>query len=211
MIVLQGLTFAYRRAEPIFDGLSFGFPSGSMTAITGRSGRGKSTLLYVLGLLLSPQAGSLTIDGRNVVTMNDPQRSLLRGQRIGFVFQDAVLDASRSVLANVLEGVAFTGADRTAASARALKLLSDMEVSVDPARKPGQISGGQAQRVALCRALLPAPSIILADEPTGNLDSDSAATVISRLRLESRRGSCVAVATHDPRVLDACDDVLALS
>lgn len=210
MIAAEALTFGYRRGEPIIDALSLEMPAGAMTAITGRSGRGKSTLLYLFGLLLSPQAGSLRINDRSVSTLNDPQRSLLRGQQIGFVFQDAVLDASRTVLANVLEGVAFTGGSREVATMRALRLLRQMEVEVDPSRKPGQISGGQAQRVALCRALLPAPSIILADEPTGNLDGESAATVVSRLQQEGQAGACVVVATHDPRVLAACDDVVDL-
>lgn len=211
MIAVEALTFGYRRSEPVIHALTLELAAGSMTAITGKSGRGKSTLLYLMGLLLSPQGGSLWINHCCTSTLNDSQRSLLRGRQIGFVFQDAALDGSRSILANVLEGVAFTGGDRRSAKARALSLLREMEVAVDPHRKPGQISGGQAQRVALCRALLPSPSILLADEPTGNLDGESAATVISRLRQEARAGACVVVATHDPRVLAACDDAVDLS
>lgn len=123
MIEGSELSFGYRREQPVIDHLSFMFPAGAMTAITGRSGRGKSTLLYLIGLLLSPQAGELRVDGTAVSALPDPERSLLRGQRIGFVFQDAVLDGSRSVLDNVVEGTAFTGADRKAAKLRAASLL----------------------------------------------------------------------------------------
>src|SRR5699024_7469498 len=123
---------------------------------------GKSTLLFILGLLLRPQQGELTVNGINTSTLSDADRSRLRASLIGFVFQDSALDASRSILENVIESCDYTGASRAKAIPSATALLVEMGVDIPPTRRPLQISGGQAQRVALCRALLPGPQIILA-------------------------------------------------
>lgn len=211
MIEVSGLGFGYGRSETIFDDLNWVFPSGRVSGVTGRSGCGKSTLLYLLGLLLSPWSGTISIDGVDVGARSDRVRSVVRAERIGFVFQDAALDPSRTVLENAIEGSLYSGLPRREATRRASELLERFEVGLRADHKPGEVSGGQAQRVALCRALLNRPQIILADEPTGNLDTDTARIVIDALQTLARDDAAtVIIASHDPHVVAACDEVLAL-
>lgn len=210
MIELDGLRFGYRRGETIIDGLSWTFPRGATTALTGASGRGKSTLLYLLGLLLTPTGGTLWWDGLATAGLGDARRSALRGRDIGFVFQDAALDAARTVLDNVCEPALYRDAVDPRLRARALAMLDRFGVELRASHRPGQISGGQAQRVALCRALLHEPAVVLADEPTGNLDAAAAAVVLDAFDEAAHGGACVVVATHDPAVVARCDLVLAL-
>lgn len=181
-----------------------------MTSISGRSGRGKSTLLYLIGLLLRPTAGAVLLAGQRVDDRSDAVRADLRASLLGFVFQDASLDASRSILDNVVEPALYGGARRRETELRARSLLEQFEVNIPAHRQPGAISGGQGQRVALCRALVHAPPILLADEPTGNLDPDSAAVVLSALRLRADEGATVIIASHSPEVHAMSDAVLAL-
>lgn len=211
MIEISGLSFGYKRGEPIIDGLDWVFPAGRVTGITGRSGSGKSTLLYLLGLLLSPLSGRIAFDGEDLGASSDRVRSRVRADRIGFVFQDAALDSTRSVLDNIIEGSLYTGMRRRVAVARAGELMVRFDVGLRAVHKPGEVSGGQAQRVALCRALLNKPRVVLADEPTGNLDTDIARVVINSLvGLAHADGATVVIASHDPKVVAACDEVLAL-
>jgi putative ABC transport system ATP-binding protein/lipoprotein-releasing system ATP-binding protein len=194
----------------LFGGLSHRFVAGAVTGVTGPSGRGKSTLLYLLGLLLRPGVGRVLYGGQAVHGLADVARSRIRARRVGFVFQDAVLDASRSVLDAVVEPGLYAGARRAQMVPRARALLQEMGIAVRAGHRPGEISGGQAQRVALCRALVNDPQVILADEPTGNLDRDNSATVLRVLRQAAGAGRTVVVATHDPYVLEHTDHVLAL-
>ena len=211
MIEVSGLSFGYRRGEPIIDGLDWVFPAGRVTGVTGRSGSGKSTLLYLLGLLLSPWSGRIAYDGENLAAASDRARSRVRAERIGFVFQDAALDATRTVLDNIIEGSLYTGLSRKTAVTRAGDLMTRFEVGLRATHRPGEVSGGQAQRVALCRALLNQPRVVLADEPTGNLDTDTARIVIDSLvDLSRAEGATVIIASHDPNVAAACDEVLVL-
>jgi ABC-type lipoprotein export system ATPase subunit len=211
MIEVSGLRFGYRETEPIFTGLDWSFQSGQVSGITGRSGCGKSTLLYLLGLLLTPWEGTIRLDGEDVALKPDRIRSAIRAEKIGFVFQDAALDPTRTVLDNVLEGALYAGLPRSKAVNRAGTLLDRFQVGLRADRKPGEVSGGQAQRVALCRALLNHPQVILADEPTGNLDTDTANLVIDTLQtLAHQQQATVIIASHDPQVVAACDQVLAL-
>jgi ABC-type lipoprotein export system ATPase subunit len=211
MIEVSGLSFGYRRGEPIIDGLDWVFPAGRVTGVTGKSGSGKSTLLYLLGLLLSPWSGRIAYDGANLAAVSDRARSRVRAERIGFVFQDAALDATRTVLDNIIEGSLYTGLSRKMAVTRAGDLMTRFEVGLRATHRPGEVSGGQAQRVALCRALLNQPRVVLADEPTGNLDTDTARIVIDSLVDLSRvEGATVIIASHDPNVAAACDEVLVL-
>ncbi len=181
-----------------------------MTAITGPSGRGKSTLLYLLGLMLHPTGGDILVDGVPIGSRRDSDRSHLRAHRFGFVFQDSALDATRSVLDNVTETALYRGIARKDAAASALHLLDRFGVDVSPHRKPGQVSGGQAQRIALCRALLNEPAILLADEPTGNLDPATADIVVAALQEHARAGAAVIVVTHSPDVAAASDREIEL-
>lgn len=198
MIAVRDLSFAYSpRSAPIINNLTYDFPPGSVTTVTGPSGYGKSTLLYVLGLLLSPTGGSVLIDGTNTRGLSDAAWSALRARRIGFVFQDALLDPARTIVDNVTEGVVYAGIPASQARARACELLTELGVDHRFDHRPGQISGGQAQRVALCRALIKQPAVLLADEPSGNLDHESADLVWDILRRTAETGATVIVATHD--------------
>ena len=211
VLAVEQLSFAYRRGgEELFGGLSHRFTAGAVTGVTGPSGRGKSTLLYVLGLLLRPARGHVCYDRVAVHGLPDVARSRIRAQQVGFVFQDAVLDTSRSVLDAVVEPALYAGARRRQVVARARELLAELDIAVRAEHRPGEISGGQAQRVALCRALVNDPQVILADEPTGNLDRDNATAVLRVLRQAASTGRTVVVATHDPYVLEHTDEVLAL-
>ncbi len=211
MLAIEGLRFRYRRGgDELFDGISHTFHPGAVTATTGPSGRGKSTLLYVLGLLLRPTAGRVLIDGSSVVELTDPVRSHLRASRMGFVFQDAVLDPTRTILDAVVEPALYAGRTASEMRTRAMELLEGLGVAHRASHRPGQISGGQAQRVAVCRALVGDPAIVLADEPTGNLDRTNAAGVLDALTDAAHQGRTVVIATHDPYVVGRSDHTFEL-
>ena len=220
MLAVRGLSFSYTRGgEELFGELSHEFTPGKVTAVTGPSGRGKSTLLYVLGLMLTPSRGHVLLDGDSVSDASDTTRSRLRAARIGFVFQDAALDPSRVILDSVIEPALYAGWSPRRARVRGRELLEEMGVAARADHKPGEISGGQAQRVAVCRALVTDPAVVLADEPTGNLDRDNAEGVLTALTRATSHGRdggatgggrTVVIATHDPFVLEHADEVLAL-
>lgn len=200
MIVAEQLGFAYGSgARAILSGFDRAFLHGGLTVITGPSGCGKSTLLYLLGLMLSPTSGHIRWGGVDVAGLADADRSRLRAEHIGFVFQDAMLDPSRTILDNITEGGLYAGVAPGDSRERARQLLERFGVEEHPERRPGEISGGQAQRVALCRALLKSPRLILADEPSGNLDDASADVVWRALFDAADAGATVIVATHDRR------------
>lgn len=206
----RDLSFSYGSRRTVLEGWSAEFPVGSMTALTGPSGRGKSTLLYLLGLMLQPESGTVLIGGEVASSKRDSPRAKLRADRFGFVFQDAALDASRSVLDNITEPTLYRKTTRRDARPAALELLERFGVDVAPSSKPGQVSGGQAQRIALCRALLGSPRILLADEPTGNLDPATSEVVVDALRSHAAAGGTVVVVTHSPDVAVACDRSILL-
>lgn len=211
-LVVHGLGLTYRRAAaPVIDDLSATFEPGTLTSVTGPSGSGKSTLLYMLGLLVRPTSGEIFWDGEPTRSMSDVGRSRVRAREIGFVFQDALLDATRSILDNVCDAGLFAGMDRSDQEARAQELLEAFGVDHRSTHRPGEISGGQAQRVALCRALLTRPRVVLGDEPTGNLDAESARVVWAALRAHADSGATVIVATHDERLAATADVRLVLT
>lgn len=209
---IRDLRFAYRRGgEELFGGLTRDFIPGAVTALTGPSGRGKSTLLYVLGLLLSPTVGAVLLDGEEVSRASDAERAAIRARQVGFVFQDAELDPARRVLDSVIEPGLYAGRSRAELVPRARELLERFGLWDRATHRPGEVSGGQAQRLALCRALVNLPDVVLADEPTGNLDRDNAELVLSALMgAAHQRGATVVLATHDPFVLGHVDEVVVL-
>lgn len=212
MLGVRDLRFTYRKGgDELFGGLTHAFAPGRVTAVTGPSGRGKSTLLHVLGLLLTPTAGQVLLDDEPVSHTTDRARAGLRARRIGFVFQDSELDPTRRVIDSVLEPALYAGFSREAQLPRAQHLLERFGLSERADHRPGQVSGGQAQRLAVCRALLLDPEVVLADEPTGNLDRDNASLVLDALAGAAHdHGSTVVIATHDPYVLARADEVVAL-
>ena len=205
------LSFAYHAsASPVFEGLSIHVAAGELVAVLGASGCGKSTLLYLLGLFLRPASGRVLVDGLDTTHLGDAMRSRLRAHRLGFVFQDAALDPAMSVQENVAEGALYGGASYADATRRAFELLADYGIAAIRHRRPTEISGGQAQRAALCRALIRNPRLVLADEPTGNLDSANATAVLDGLRNVAAGGAGVVVVTHSPDVAAASDRVVEL-
>ncbi|ACV05994.1 ABC transporter ATP-binding protein [Kytococcus sedentarius] len=206
----RALSFGYTPQEPLLQEWDAAFEAGSMTALTGPSGRGKSTLMYLLGLMLRPSSGAILLDGVDAVPRKDAELARLRAERFGFVFQDAALDTTRTVLDNVTETALYRGVARSTVSGAARELMERFGVDLPPERKPGQVSGGQAQRIALCRALLNQPSVLLADEPTGNLDPASSGVVVDALRQHASRGAAVVLVTHSPELAAACDREIRL-
>ena len=169
MLGVRDVRFAYRKgAEELFGGLTHDFAPGRVTALTGASGRGKSTLLYLVGLLLTPTGGQVLLDGEPVSEASDAVRAAVRARRVGFVFQDSELDPSRRVIDSVLEPALYAGHLREDKLQRARALLEQFGLGHRADHRPGQVSGGQAQRLAVCRALLLEPDIVRADRELGS-------------------------------------------
>lgn len=203
---VHGVHYTYPKArnEVVTDWTQT-FDAGSITALTGESGCGKSTRLFLAALLISPTSGEIMIDGQRVDNLNDAGRAHLRAHNFGFVFQDSALDNTRTVIDNVLESCLYRGEPIKQYIPYARELLERMNVSIPLDRRPGQISGGQAQRIALCRALVGRPKIIFADEPTGNLDGESSQAVMNMLRSAANDGASVILVTHDHSIASQAD------
>jgi lipoprotein-releasing system ATP-binding protein len=213
---LEGLRKSYNIGQPneveVLHGLDLRLDSADFAALVGPSGSGKSTLLNQIGLLDSPTAGELYLLGQPTRSMDDEARTAARGQHIGFVFQFHHLIGAFTALENVLMPlmVARGKPDRDSLD-RARGLLADVGLEQFADRKPDQLSGGQQQRVAIARALVTRPALLLADEPTGNLDTKTAADVFALLRrFNDQFGCAVLVVTHDPRLADTCDRTIQL-
>ena len=187
---------------------SFSINKGEFVLVVGASGSGKSTLLNMMGLLDRPTKGEVFIDGVDTSTLNDNQISAFRNQKLGFIFQFANLLADLTVLENVTLPRQIQGSNGTAI-ADAKKLLTTVGLENQMYKRANKISGGQAQRAAIARGLVNHPSIVLADEPTGNLDSVSAETIVQLLKSMSRKlGQTFIVVTHDKRQFGDVDRVI---
>jgi lipoprotein-releasing system ATP-binding protein len=205
---------ALRKGYPglqVLDGLDLTVQAGEVVAIHGASGTGKSTLLHCLGLLDRPDEGSLALDGIEVTGLNERSRARMRADCIGFVFQAFHLLPEFSVLENVLMAARTARRDLALAAARAGELLTAVGLAGRQDSPIHTLSGGERQRVALCRALVTRPQLLLADEPTGNLDPATAGVVLEQLiELAKRDGSSVVIVTHDAAIAARCDRRLEL-
>jgi putative ABC transport system ATP-binding protein len=200
------------RAVTAVNGVTMTVADGEFVAIVGRSGSGKTTLMSLLGALEQPTGGLILVDGEDITRLSPSELVHYRGRKIGFVFQSYNLVPNLSSTKNVMLPMEFIGVAKTERRTRARKLLDQVELTGDKQeRKPGRLSGGEQQRVAIARALANKPSIILADEPAGNLDSQTSSTIIELLRNLSRsEGTTVVVVTHDASIADQADRVLRL-
>jgi lipoprotein-releasing system ATP-binding protein len=213
---LQGLRKSYNTGTTleteILHGIDLQLQRGELVALVGPSGSGKSTLLNVIGLLDAPTAGELFLLGQPTRSMDDEQRTQLRNTSIGFVFQFHHLISAFTVLENVLMPLMIThGKPTRAHTDRAMALLQAVGLEQFASKKTNAISGGQQQRVAIARALVTEPALLLADEPTGNLDTHTAEAVFELFRSFNHKIGCaVLVVTHDPRIAQRCQRTLTL-
>ena len=216
VIQLEGLTKAYNVGTPVetevLHGLDLSLAQGEFAALIGPSGSGKSTLLNIIGLLERPTGGRLSIAGRDTASLSEAEITQLRGRSIGFVFQFHHLLPAFSALENVtLPAIIARGVSDDEAEATALQLLDAVGLKAHARKKPFDLSGGQQQRVAIARALALKPRLILADEPTGNLDTHTADDIFALLRAFNRDTRCAClIVTHDPRLAARCDRVVQL-
>ena len=183
------------------DGVSLELQEGSFNVIMGPSGSGKSTLLYLVGGLDWPTSGQIEVDGQRIELMDENQLAQYRREKLGFIFQSFNLVSSMSAEANVAFPLRFSGVKKAIRLKRAVSLLERMGLKERIGHKPTELSGGQQQRVAVSRALVNNPSLILADEPTGNLDTTSGTIIMDLLKELREEGKTILVATHDPRML----------
>jgi putative ABC transport system ATP-binding protein len=208
-LTVTGLRKAYPGLT-VLDGVELSAAAGEVIAVRGASGTGKSTLLHLLGLLDRPDSGQIVLDSEDLTTLAEARRTRVRATRIGFVFQAFHLLSDFSLRENVLMSARTAGIDPAAAAKRTDELLE----RVGLAGRDGDVrtlSGGERQRVALCRALLPRPGLLLADEPTGNLDPATAETVLGEiLGLAKAEGSAVVMVTHDAMVAARADRTVEL-
>jgi putative ABC transport system ATP-binding protein len=186
------------------DGVSFAIEAGEMVALIGTSGSGKSTLLNILGCLDTPTEGSYRLRGTDVQDLSDDQRSSLRNREIGFVFQSFQLLPRASAWKNVALPLVYRGVPARQRRDRARQALERVGLGARLGHRPNQLSGGQRQRVAIARALITEPSLILADEPTGNLDSTTGQEILALFRTLHGEGNTILIVTHEPTIAASC-------
>ena len=202
-ICVRDLSHSYRSPDgplQVLDQVSFEVAAAGYVALTGPSGAGKTTLLSVLGGLESPQRGQVWVGDDDVATLDGDRLARYRQRTVGFVFQHFGLLDTLSAVENVELAMTLSGAPRRARRARALELLADVGLAGRRSHRPPELSGGERQRVAIARALANEPRLVLADEPTGNLDAASAGLVLDLLELLPAQGRTVVVVTHDATV-----------
>ena len=210
LIAMAGVGKRYDSTFAALDDVHLHISHGESLAIVGSSGSGKSTLLSLMGCLDTPTSGEYTLQGRDVAGLRESALARIRNEEIGFVFQSFHLLPRVTALANVMQPLVYRGTPRAERRRRAQAALARVGLSDRAAHFPNQLSGGQCQRVAIARALVTEPSIVLADEPTGNLDSACTAQVMALLEEVHRSGQTVIIVTHEKNIAARCARIVEL-
>lgn len=200
MIALKDITKTYQMGDTLvraLDGVTLSIHSGEFVAITGPSGSGKSTLMNILGCLDRPTSGSYKLDGTEVATLNDDKLALTRNKKIGFVFQNFNLLPRISAWKNIALPLVYAGIDDNERMSRSLSMLTNVGIAERKNHRPNELSGGQRQRVAIARALVTDPAILIADEPTGNLDTKSSIEIMDIFCKLHAQGRTIIMVTHE--------------
>lgn len=213
MIVLKNITKIYKNEHVetrALDGISFTIKKGEFIAIMGPSGSGKSTLMHMMGALDTPTSGEYFLDGQKVGQLKDDELAEIRNKKIGFVFQAFNLLRRTPAIKNVMLPLVYAGISKDKRTKLAEKLLSDVDLADKIDSFPSQLSGGQQQRVAIARALAMKPSIILADEPTGNLDTKSGAEIMDIFQSLNKKGNTIVMITHERYIAEHASRLILL-
>ncbi len=207
MIKIDNISKIYRVGRDDFyalDNVSLEIADGDFLAVRGTSGSGKTTLLHILGCLDSYSGGTYILDGMDVGKLSDDKKAALRNKKIGFVLQDFALINNKTVLYNVMVPLLFGKTPFKKIKSMALEALDRVGIKDQAGKRANQLSGGQRQRVAIARAIVNSPEIILADEPTGSLDSENSRQIMNLLKTMNDEGITVVVVTHDDKVASFC-------
>lgn len=203
MIWMESITKTYRLGEvtvPVLKGINLSIEEGEYVAIMGMSGSGKSTLMNIIGCLDRPSTGHYILEGRNLTTFNDDELAYIRNQRLGFVFQQFNLLNRSTALENVMLPMVYANVPKPKRKKRAMEALKRVGLADRMLNRPSQLSGGQQQRVAIARALVNRPALVLADEPTGALDTETSHEVMKLLTELNEQGITIVIVTHEPDI-----------
>jgi putative ABC transport system ATP-binding protein len=203
MIILESITKTYHLGEvkvPVLKGIDLAIEEGEYVSIMGVSGSGKSTLMNIIGCLDRPSSGNYYLENRNLSTFDDDELAYIRNQRIGFVFQQFNLLSRATALENVMLPMIYAGIPKSKRRSKAIEALRKVGLENRLSNRPNQLSGGQQQRVAIARALVNHPALVLADEPTGALDTETSEEVMKLLTELNQQGITIVIVTHEPTI-----------